>query len=472
MIVPKKKITCNSANNDASFTTWLIPWAFQNDPGDPGREFVKHFFPTATANPTAKAVKLCDLALEAWTKRQGRKGGAPQAKVSIKRAEKDISIGKCNVLFRLLMPDKTLWAARVRNLLADEDVTLPLLESEVATMKYIKSRTRIPVPEVYAYDLDKNNVLGTPYILMECIDGLPYPYPFTERKVMTDKDIQKVHDELLKITTQLAGLGFDKIGMLQFDKTKPDGVVIGPIIDFKYRVYGPFTTSREYYAARMKLVHDDEGRKKMPADERVTPLLQTQAAPHAACAELLQGPFPLKHADMHWQNVLFNSRCEIVGVIDWERSQTVPHESATVIPFNLGEYAGRNWSDPTNHRLIQKYEDMALKCFRMKAPQCPVTKTFGTPQRKIGKCLDNYNWPMTHQTHAAELRKLIAAAASPGAAEPKPRPLPSTTGRDVPIQGRPGPPRKMPLPRPWNIQEPREKQCMGREKGDRLVNRE
>jgi aminoglycoside phosphotransferase (APT) family kinase protein len=426
--------------NNQSFTTWVTPRNFQDDPGNPGREFVKQFFPTATAPPTPKAAKLCDLAFDAWAKRQGRNGAAPQARVTIKRTEKDINIGKCNVLFRLVMPDKRVWAARVRNPLVEKETTTALLESEVATMKYIKSKTRVPVPEIYAFDVDKNNVLGTPYIFMELMNGLPYPYPFSERKVMTDKDIQKVHNELININTQLAGLTFDKIGMLEFDKTKPDGFKIGPITDFKSRVYGPFTTSKDYYTVRARLVHDAERKAGKPADQLATSLLHTQAAPHAACKELVRGPFALKHNDMHWQNVLFNSKCDIVGVIDWEWSHTVPLESFHVIPFNLGEYAGRIWSDPTNYARIQKYEDMAMERFRKKAPRCAVNKTFGTPQRKIAKCVDNYNWPATRQAHAAELKKLIASVSGP--AKPLAPYPPAAAAQDNHQQGRPGSPRK------------------------------
>ena len=112
---------------------------------------------------------------------------------------------------------------------------------------------------------------------------------------------------------------------------------------------------------------------------------------------------------MHWQNVLFNSRCDIVGVIDWEWSHTVPLESATVIPFNLAEYAGRTWSDPKNESRIQKYENMAIEDFREKAPECAVARTLETPQRRIVGCLDNYNWALTREAHAQELKQLLAS---------------------------------------------------------------
>ena len=39
-------------------------------------------------------------------------------------------------------------------------------ESEVATMRYLRERTNIPVPTVYHYDANPYNRLGGEYILM------------------------------------------------------------------------------------------------------------------------------------------------------------------------------------------------------------------------------------------------------------------------------------------------------------------
>lgn len=39
-------------------------------------------------------------------------------------------------------------------------------ESEVATMRYLREHTDVPVPEVYQYDANPYNRLGGEYILM------------------------------------------------------------------------------------------------------------------------------------------------------------------------------------------------------------------------------------------------------------------------------------------------------------------
>ncbi|RUS14490.1 hypothetical protein BC937DRAFT_93741 [Endogone sp. FLAS-F59071] len=45
------------------------------------------------------------------------------------------------------------------------------------------------------------------------------------------------------------------------------------------------------------------------------------------------GPFPLMHSDFNSQNILIDDECNIVGVIDWEWSSTVPLQSLCQYPF-------------------------------------------------------------------------------------------------------------------------------------------
>jgi hypothetical protein len=46
-------------------------------------------------------------------------------------------------------------------------------ESEVATMRYLRERTSIPVPDVYHYDSNPFNRLGGEYILMSKVRVVP-----------------------------------------------------------------------------------------------------------------------------------------------------------------------------------------------------------------------------------------------------------------------------------------------------------
>ena len=48
-------------------------------------------------------------------------------------------------------------------------------ESEVATMRYLRERTSIPVPTVYHYDSNPYNRLGGEYILMSKVSRIRAP---------------------------------------------------------------------------------------------------------------------------------------------------------------------------------------------------------------------------------------------------------------------------------------------------------
>ncbi len=119
-----------------------------------------------------------------------------------------------------------------------------LLESEVATMKYIKLNCSIPVPDVFDYRLvnieahmitptDRNksptrsNTIGIPFILMSKASGSPlsdfmWNAPSHERMTssksripyLTRKQKGEIMRQLGAITSQLSNLRFDKIGSL------------------------------------------------------------------------------------------------------------------------------------------------------------------------------------------------------------------------------------------------------------------
>jgi hypothetical protein len=48
-----------------------------------------------------------------------------------------------------------------------------LISSEVETMRYIKSRASIPVPDVYFFEPDANNPIGAQIMLIERLPGVP-----------------------------------------------------------------------------------------------------------------------------------------------------------------------------------------------------------------------------------------------------------------------------------------------------------
>src|SRR5579871_2458287 len=97
--------------------------------------------------------------------------------------------GTSNVVFELLFSDGVSWVARIRlppsawlhsvneaTQLAQHDIA----QSEIDVLRYIKSRTSIPVPTIFHYDLNENgNSVGAAYILMEGFKGDITPSVFS-----------------------------------------------------------------------------------------------------------------------------------------------------------------------------------------------------------------------------------------------------------------------------------------------------
>ena len=93
-------------------------------------------------------------------------------------------------------------------------------------------------------------------MLLENINGKPFPFLFNNQGFISDAQIDKIHSQLAEFQHQLSRLTFKEIGQLY-----PDGsngsVRVGPIVDRNGRRFGPFQSSRELYIARARLVLDE-----------------------------------------------------------------------------------------------------------------------------------------------------------------------------------------------------------------------
>jgi hypothetical protein len=310
------------------YTDWIKPRPFQDEPGIIGKTF------TAQIRESGLEDVICHLATEAWVRQQQGLGHSTNVNQNAVLDTFEPCFGKRNVLYRLRMPDKALWMARLHNSLTNKSAVtdhtqrianqLLLFESEVATMQFVKENTQIPVPEVYEYDATYTNALGTPYIFMEYISGKPYPFPFNKQRLIKDEELLKIHAQLTTFAWQLSKHPFNEIGQLRFASGVGTGVVVGPIVDRKDRIYGPFVSSKAFYEKRAKAVYEFEefrqfsGMNSEIKDGMESAALHVLAAEHAGKRCFNTGPFILQHADMHWQNLLFDEECNIVGVIDWE----------------------------------------------------------------------------------------------------------------------------------------------------------
>jgi len=359
---------------------------------------------------------ICDLAIRCWIKLQAERlseGESPNASI----LEEVPEMGKRNIVYRIQMPNGKIWVARLRDALRSREyfgdspekreIERKMLESELATMRFIKERTSIPVPTVFDFDLGYDNPLGTPYMFMEYMPGKPFPFPFDTptRGEIKDEDLEKIHNQLVAFQAQLLNIGFDKIGQLYFDPVDQAKFMIGPIVDRNHRQYGPYTDSRRFLIERAEKVLEDELNRpesivstgdKGP-DDVATARRHLEAAKILSEGNFNSGPFFLQHVDLQWRNILLDELCNIVGIIDWEWALVSPLESFPLFGFN---YAAR--VRPWNAELIQKHEKIALQAFQKRLEEGDVkyndvqlsTLVFDpefSRRRDIANCLETYN---------------------------------------------------------------------------------
>jgi len=186
--------------------------------------------------------------------------------------------------------------------------------SEIATARYLKRRTSIPVPEIYYYDLDPDNGIGAPLVLME---RMPRRHlsSFWDNLSLDGK--KSVLSQIAAMIVQLASLKFNQIGSLE-DENGSVGPVISPCLN---PPKGPFHSTAEYM------------RSFIPSSPTVGPLQQAGTAIEQFLAHnsqaYTQPPFCLIHADFDAQNMLFlespdGSAPVLTGLIDFECAFTGP----------------------------------------------------------------------------------------------------------------------------------------------------
>ncbi|KAF7553693.1 hypothetical protein G7Z17_g3435 [Cylindrodendrum hubeiense] len=190
--------------------------------------------------------------------------------------------------------------------------------SEIATCRYVKSHTNIPVPEIYHVDLDPDNDVGAPYVLMEKMPGKDL-YNMWDDLAIDHK--KAVLTQITSVIVQLASLKFDKIGCLNEAGVSP---LVSSSSDLPS---GPFDSVYAYLTSFISTVH-----VRSVELVELYQQIQKEVAGFLALnkqATYLQPSFSMIHADFDGQNMLFEEQTggsppRLSGIIDWEYSYTGP----------------------------------------------------------------------------------------------------------------------------------------------------
>ncbi|TFK36509.1 hypothetical protein BDQ12DRAFT_686532 [Crucibulum laeve] len=276
--------------------------------------------------------------------------------------------GQSFAVFEIFFTDATSWIIRFGMSPMDayfntaEQLERKIL-NEVAALHLVRQRTTIPVPEIISFHpiQSPHNPLGPQFpafVLMTAItgitiedcgiaihdlgkgDGDPLQGDESKRPILQQylRDIADLHVQLSRIT-------FDRIGSFVIDT---DGQVsVGPGADFGL---GPFASAKEYFAIQAEAyeklamaagIEDDEGDDAGGgADAAQLKRRFVASLWRTAMMPLLderddQGPFPMRHGDLHSENILVDETGHIVGVLDWDCAATVPWEAFAVPTFEV-----------------------------------------------------------------------------------------------------------------------------------------
>ncbi|KAG5795590.1 hypothetical protein H9Q69_005354 [Fusarium xylarioides] len=231
------------------------------------------------------------------------------------------------------------------------------IETEVATMKLIRQKTTIPVPDVKAWGLAADNALGIgPFIMMDFIEGisvdriLQNPKARIMRQDVSENVVETIFRQMVDFLLQLQKLDFSCIGSLASGFEADSGgfsamVYSRPLtkkshdflLDGGVDVFAPrnktFASTAEYFHhvidGDLQHLHDQpnsvddehDAREKYIYFNVMKSLVSRHVLPNQDT-----GPFKLICDDLQPTNMIVNNEqdLKIIGVLDWEWSYAAP----------------------------------------------------------------------------------------------------------------------------------------------------
>lgn len=226
--------------------------------------------------------------------------------------------GSFNLVYPLSFPDGRKWVARVPH---PKSFDMTLMQSSIYTTRLIRERTTIPIPTIHAYDTSSNNELGTPYILMDFLEGVSLGLVWKDGNVVDDAARRHIFEQIAGYMSQLNALEFDKIGHLQYDEGSGE-CYVGPYRRLRYFLKsdasiveesGPYTTTHAFLShLAQTLINSPDHHKPIFTLLRLFALSLPDSQYDGP-------PFVLSHPDFDSQNVLVDPKTlNITGFIDWD----------------------------------------------------------------------------------------------------------------------------------------------------------
>ncbi|KAB8346323.1 hypothetical protein FH972_023367 [Carpinus fangiana] len=256
--------------------------------------------------------------------------------------------GGFNKLFFFVMDNGARVVARLPTRLAGPPTLTT--HSEVATLRFVKQRTSIPVPDVLKWSNTRSNPVGVEYIIMSHVQGVSLMEKWPQMNGLQHIECIAA---LGAFTKELASLSFPAYGSLYFNDAQLSGTTtldnsfcIGPHCGTQFwdpsiqdnenvpqRSRGPWHDVASYLDELVNTgyessVNQSSGHQGSLDDHLALLKANRRCIDLLAQSELVQnasGP-TLFHPDFHTRNILVDEDdpTKITGIIDWQSASIEP----------------------------------------------------------------------------------------------------------------------------------------------------
>ncbi|WWC68850.1 uncharacterized protein I206_102786 [Kwoniella pini CBS 10737] len=286
--------------------------------------------------------------------------------------------GSFNTHIVIHFDDDVKWVMRIRrkeSRCMPEEAIKECHYSELATLKTLEDQG-VKIARSFQRPADSKISEDLFYFYQEFVEGVPaskvFPWSFGN-KDLTPAGIRFIHDYAAWTIDLEKIISPQNVGCLRFDEEGSTSV--GPHIEkgrnlslnFPY-TKGPFVTAKQRWLysieCRMKWIIDK--RACSPRGELHNYLILLEMKDLVTdCEEMEQGPWYLKHYDLHQGNFRVDEETgELRGVIDWEWASFTCKAEAFAPPAWFGAFQFCSTElGKAGHQLIKAYDDLGRPDF-------------------------------------------------------------------------------------------------------------